>query len=254
MADRVVLLNRGRIEQNATPAELYERPANDVRRALHRHAADESAAARARRGRRRRSRAPRARRSRRPIARGSRSACGPSTSRSRSSAACAARSPRSSISAPIRSSTCRLGAATLAARVPGSVGARARRRRPGFRGRAARSTSSSATARAAPIASRHETATHVRLKIPILPFLKEEPMIMKFIVRARRGCSPSLRSSRARARAGAGRGFVLLPGRRRRTDHQDHRRLRRRFREGESRHQGQADLFGHATRTRSPRR
>jgi sn-glycerol 3-phosphate transport system ATP-binding protein len=28
MADRVVLLNRGRIEQNATPTELYERPAN----------------------------------------------------------------------------------------------------------------------------------------------------------------------------------------------------------------------------------
>ena len=28
MADRVVLLNRGRIEQNATPAELYETPAN----------------------------------------------------------------------------------------------------------------------------------------------------------------------------------------------------------------------------------
>jgi sn-glycerol 3-phosphate transport system ATP-binding protein len=28
MADRVVLLNRGRIEQNATPAELYENPAN----------------------------------------------------------------------------------------------------------------------------------------------------------------------------------------------------------------------------------
>ena len=28
MADRVVLLNRGRIEQNATPADLYEAPAN----------------------------------------------------------------------------------------------------------------------------------------------------------------------------------------------------------------------------------
>jgi len=28
MADRVVLLNRGRIEQNATPVELYDRPAN----------------------------------------------------------------------------------------------------------------------------------------------------------------------------------------------------------------------------------
>jgi sn-glycerol 3-phosphate transport system ATP-binding protein len=29
MADRVVLLNRGRLEQNATPAELYENPANE---------------------------------------------------------------------------------------------------------------------------------------------------------------------------------------------------------------------------------
>ncbi|MGZ5038232.1 MAG: ABC transporter ATP-binding protein, partial [Usitatibacter sp.] len=29
MADRVVLLNRGRMAQNATPAELYERPANE---------------------------------------------------------------------------------------------------------------------------------------------------------------------------------------------------------------------------------
>jgi sn-glycerol 3-phosphate transport system ATP-binding protein len=28
MADRVVLLNRGRIEQNAAPVDLYERPAN----------------------------------------------------------------------------------------------------------------------------------------------------------------------------------------------------------------------------------
>ena len=44
-------------------------------------------------------------------------------------------------------------------------------------------------------------------------------------------------------RAGAGRGVVLLSGRRRRPDHQDHRRLRRRLREGESRHQAEADLF-----------
>jgi sn-glycerol 3-phosphate transport system ATP-binding protein len=28
MADRVVLLNQGKIEQNATPVELYDRPAN----------------------------------------------------------------------------------------------------------------------------------------------------------------------------------------------------------------------------------
>ena len=35
------------------------------------------------------------------------------------------------------------------------------------------------------------------------------------------------------------------PGRRRRTDHQDHRRLRRGLREGKSRHQAEADLLGH---------
>ena len=46
------------------------------------------------------------------------------------------------------------------------------------------------------------------------------------------------------ARAGAGRSLVLLPGRRRRADHQDHRRLRRRLREGEPRDQAQADLLG----------
>ena len=44
MADRVVLLNRGRIEQNGTPVDLYESPGEHVRRALHRHAADEPAA------------------------------------------------------------------------------------------------------------------------------------------------------------------------------------------------------------------
>ena len=48
MADRVVLLDKGKIEQNATPVELYEQPAEHVRRALHRHAADEPAAARSR--------------------------------------------------------------------------------------------------------------------------------------------------------------------------------------------------------------
>ena len=48
MADRVVLLDKGRIEQNATPVELYELSGQHVRRALHRHAADEPAGARAR--------------------------------------------------------------------------------------------------------------------------------------------------------------------------------------------------------------
>ena len=50
-----------------------------------------------------------------------------------------------------------------------------------------------------------------------------------------RGAARARAVAALRARAGAGRGAVLLPGRRRRADHQDHRRLRRRFREGESR-------------------
>ena len=40
-----------------------------------------------------------------------------------------------------------------------------------------------------------------------------------------------------------GRSAVLLSGRCRRADHQDHRRLRRGLREGESRHQAEADLL-----------
>ena len=45
MADQVVLMSDGRIEQDGAPAELYARPAIDLRRALHRHAADERARA-----------------------------------------------------------------------------------------------------------------------------------------------------------------------------------------------------------------
>ena len=41
MADRVILMRAGRIEQNGPPAELYERPATRVHRALRRRAADE---------------------------------------------------------------------------------------------------------------------------------------------------------------------------------------------------------------------
>ena len=51
------------------------------------------------------------------------------------------------------------------------------------------------------------------------------------------------------ARAGAGRGAVLLSGRRRRTDHQDHRRLRRRFRKGKSRRSSCSRSIPAATRT-----
>ena len=53
MADRVILLNGGRIEQNGTPVELVRDAGQCVRRALHRHAADEPAQAGAGAGRRR---------------------------------------------------------------------------------------------------------------------------------------------------------------------------------------------------------
>ena len=41
MADRVILMRGGRIEQNGAPADLYERPATPVRRPFHRRRADE---------------------------------------------------------------------------------------------------------------------------------------------------------------------------------------------------------------------
>ena len=45
MADKIAVMNRGVIEQFATPQEIYDRPAIDVRRRFHRLAADELPAA-----------------------------------------------------------------------------------------------------------------------------------------------------------------------------------------------------------------
>ena len=57
MADKIVVMRDGRIEQTGSPLELYDRPANHVRRRLHRLAGDElparHAAPRRRRGARR---------------------------------------------------------------------------------------------------------------------------------------------------------------------------------------------------------
>ena len=39
MADRIVVMNAGRIEQIGTPEDVYERPRLALRRALHRRAA-----------------------------------------------------------------------------------------------------------------------------------------------------------------------------------------------------------------------
>ena len=86
MADTIAVMNQGVIEQLGAPQEIYDRPAQHVRRRLHRLAGDElprlrrrgrAAAPRRRRRRRRRSPCRRCARTRR----GERScsACGPST-------------------------------------------------------------------------------------------------------------------------------------------------------------------------------
>ena len=49
MADKIAVMNQGVIEQLGTPQEIYDRPASDVRRRLHRLAADELPALRRRR-------------------------------------------------------------------------------------------------------------------------------------------------------------------------------------------------------------
>ena len=41
MADRIVVLRGGSVEQVGTPLELYNHPAQPVRRGIHRLAADE---------------------------------------------------------------------------------------------------------------------------------------------------------------------------------------------------------------------
>ena len=41
MADRIAIMNQGRVEQIGTPQEIYDRPEHDVRGRLHRRAADE---------------------------------------------------------------------------------------------------------------------------------------------------------------------------------------------------------------------
>ncbi len=56
MADRVVLIREGRIEQEGSPEELYAQARDDVRGALHRHAGHEPPGARRRTRRRRRAR------------------------------------------------------------------------------------------------------------------------------------------------------------------------------------------------------
>ena len=142
--------------------------------------------------------------------------------------------------------TCRLGATTLAVRVPGSVGlARGDADAPVVGARRA------ASVRARRRASRRARSTRNRDDVRVDPhfrFNQRRKAMLQKTIRAAAAFVAALRWSSlapAVARAGAGRSLVLLPRRRRRPDHQDHRRLRRGLREGESRRQDQADLLRH---------
>ena len=239
MADRVVLLNAGPHRAERPAGRPLRDAGQHVRRALHRHAADEPAAAGRRRGRERhrgrRRTAPRCRRT----APAARWACGRSTSSSRSSAACVQGWPAWSILAPIRSSSAGSG----------RIGRGARRRARWRRRRATRSGCTGRKAR--PTISMRTDGGPARTAVakPRRPSRKSRPLQSP-------GRSPCCheccapwppRSSRRscprpRWRAGHRRGAVLLSDRRRRSDHQDRRRLRRGLREGEPRRQAEADL------------
>ena len=48
MSDRIAVMREGRVEQIGTPGDIYERPANTLRRRLHRHRQPDQRAARCR--------------------------------------------------------------------------------------------------------------------------------------------------------------------------------------------------------------
>ena len=120
MADQIVLLRDGHIEQDAPPAEIYARPGDQFRRELHRHAADEpvpAGTAWRRHG---------AARHRRPDpgAAGGRRTAGRHPAGEpavRGAGHRRARSSMPNISAPTRCVACTVGDVPLLARLPGRV-------------------------------------------------------------------------------------------------------------------------------------
>jgi hypothetical protein len=229
MADRVVLLNRGRIEQNATPVELYERPANTfVARFIGTPPMNllplEAGAGGAG-----------GRRHRRPRRRAGRLA----GLTSRAAGAHHARL-RSRVHATVAGLeylgadslvTCRLGATSLAVRIPGASAWPAAMPRA-CRGLPVPNTSSSATACVAPMPSTFAPRRCSRRQVLGSPRGEDhvaENYPHRHGVHRGRGHA---RGRTARRGAGAGRSLVLLPGRRRRSDHEDHRHVRRGLREG----------------------
>ena len=218
MADQVVLLNQGRVEQDAAPRDALREAGLDVCRALHRHTGDEPGQARRRRAHRRQrhrgvtpgghARHP----SRGGVARRS-GACHRQQLRipRRRSWCCAAPSAASR-------SWCAPRAAPRCPKAPPvTLGWRPGRRTLLRRARTTR------------------RLTHRR---------QGEPAMNQTVVpQAARGRRRVRRHSR-RTRPGtaAHRDLVLFPGGRGRPDHQDHRRLRHRLLGREPRRQGDAHL------------
>ena len=220
----------GRIEQDGAAGRALRAAGHRLRRALHRHAADEPAAARD--GRRAIVEPRRAAPATRPR---SRSACGRSGRARRRRRA--ARSRRSNTSAPT---------SLIAARIGGAA-ARGARRRPRRR-RAGDAVRLALGRRRRALVRRRHRRRRDRLSSRLhasIDATREETRMKTTFLTAPAGRALARRVAAPAHRAGADRDLVLLPGRRRRPDHQDHRRLRRRLREGEPRHQGQADLRRH---------
>ena len=244
MADQVVLLNARPHRAGRDAGRALRAAGHHLRRALHRHAADEPAAARRRRGgavdRRHRRPGGRCRR----VRRRARSACAPSTSRSRRARRAAPRCSGGRV--PRRRFARHLPAS--AARPSPCASPAASRSRPGDAGlarvgagRAALCSTATAARVAADRIIRPQRSSR---SVAASSCQRRKTMLVQAV--AARAARAGRRARRgARARAGAGRDLLLLPGRRRRADHQDHRRLRRRLREGEPRHQGEADLRRH---------
>ena len=218
MADQVVLLRNGRIEQDAAPAVLYEKPATHLRGALRRHAADERDPGRARSRRR---------------AMGARGRTGRTCTR-HARGRRAARSPRASPPDGIPATVAAveyLGADTLIeTRLadqsfivrdagPRACDSRRQRRHPlGAGGRA--------------LVRSVITASHRSIRQT--PSNGRNIMDRRTISRRHRRARSATVAAPALAQ-GVDRSVVLLSDRGRRPDHQDHRRLRGGFREGQSR-------------------
>ncbi len=232
MADQVVLLNQRPHRAGRHAARALRAPGHHLRGALHRHAAHEPGGAGSRRPHRRQ--------------RGRHRACTPQCN----GRAARGHRARCRAASPPRSGASSTWAPTWCCAAPIGARSAAGARRAG--GHCSRAGRAQVDLRWAPddgprLRCRAATPEH-RLNV-FHPRRESHHATQDLRPGAGRPCWPAQRPvrrrHRLRARPGAGGTPVLLPGRGRRPDRQDHRRLRRRLHEGEPRHQGHADLRRH---------